>query len=119
MPKPSLKDFSLLPEELNKVTKLLAKERGIKGYKRMSENNLLSVLRESQSKNKTKIEKIKEEVKELQNKFSKSEMKGIQKSLNKIQNKKSFSASKKIKKHLLILEENLSRLKKCYDYDHA
>ena len=35
MSSPSLKDLSLSPEELNKVTKLLAKERGIRGYESM------------------------------------------------------------------------------------
>ena len=33
---PTLKDLSLSPKELNKVTKQLAKERGIKDYESMS-----------------------------------------------------------------------------------
>ena len=42
MPSPSLKDLSLSPEELNKVTKLPAKERRIKSYENMSKDKLLS-----------------------------------------------------------------------------
>ena len=45
MPNPSLKDLSLSPEELNKVTKPLPKERGIKGYESISKDRLLSALK--------------------------------------------------------------------------
>ena len=58
MTTPSLKNLNLSPEELNKITKLLAKERGIKGYESMPEDKLLSVLKASESENKTRIEKI-------------------------------------------------------------
>ena len=73
----SLRDLNLSPEELNKVTKLLAKERGIKGYESISENKLLSALKASESK--TKIEKIREDVKELQHKYSNSKINTIKK----------------------------------------
>ena len=46
MPSPSLK-------ELNKVTKLLARERGIKGYKNMSKDKVLGALIASENENKT------------------------------------------------------------------
>ena len=117
MPNPSLKELSLSPEELNKVSKLLAKEKGMEDYECMFENNLLSALKASESKTKTRTENIREVVKELQHKFSKSKINVIKRNLYRIENKKSLSAPKKTEKYLLILEENLSKLKKYYDYD--
>ena len=117
---PSLKDLNLSSKELKQITKLLAKEGGIKGYESMPENKLLSALKESEkSFDKTKIEKIREELKKLEHKFSKSEIKEIRKSLYEIKNKKDLSASRKkeIKENLLELENKLSALKKYYDKD--
>ena len=106
---PSLKDLNLSSKELKEITKLLAKERGIKGYESMLEKKLLSALKES-AKNfdKTKIEKIREELKKLEHKYFKSEIKKIRKSIYEIENKKDLSASRKkeIKKNLLELEKN-------------
>ena len=115
MPNPSLKD-------LNKITKLLAKERGIRCYESMSRNKLLSALKTSESEksfDKTRIKKIKESLKKLEHKFSKSEIKEIRKNLYEIENKKDLSASgeKEIKENLLELEEKLSKLKTYYDID--
>ena len=118
MPNPSLKDLSLSPKELNKVTKLLAKERGIKDYENMSKDKLLSALKASENNfDKTRTENIREEIKKLQHEFSISEIKEIKKNLHQIENKESLLASKKTKKYLLNLEEKLSRLRKYYDYD--
>ena len=82
MPNPSLKDLNLSPEELNKVIKLLATERGIKGYESMSKDKLLSVLKASENEknfDKTRKKTIRQEVKELQHDFSKSKIKEIKK----------------------------------------
>ena len=120
MPNPSLKDLRLSPEELTKVTKLLAKERGIKDYESRSKDKLLSTHKASENNfDKTRTEKITKKFKKLLHAFSKSEIKEIKKNLCKTENKKSFSASKKAKKYLLKLEEKLSRLKTFYDYDDA
>ena len=83
----------------------------------MPEDKLLSTLKASESEknfDKTRIEKIGEELKKLAHKFSKSEIKQIGKSLYEIENKKDLSASRKkeIKENLLELENKLSRLKK-------
>ena len=44
-----LKDLELSLEELKKNAALVAKKRNIKGYKSMSEDRLLSALKESKS----------------------------------------------------------------------
>ena len=52
---PSLKDLYLSSEELKKIAKLLARKRGIKGYKSMPEDKLLSALissKPAETKNK-------------------------------------------------------------------
>ena len=83
---PSLKDLNQLFEELKEIAKLLAKKRGIKGYKSMSHDRLLSALKASEllkesDQNfydteaktnifKRRIEKIREKIKESRHKFS-------------------------------------------------
>ena len=44
MQSPSLRDLNLSSEELKKIAKLLARNRGIKGYENMPEDRLLSAL---------------------------------------------------------------------------
>ena len=44
MQSPSLRDLNLLPEELKEIAKLLAQKRGIKSYKSMPKDRLLSIL---------------------------------------------------------------------------
>ena len=93
----SLKDLNLSSEELKKIAKLLTEERGIKGYESMSKNDLLSALKASESEknfDKTRTEKIREELKKLEHKLSKSEIKEIRKNLYKIENEKNLFASK-------------------------
>ena len=110
--------LNLSPKEL----KVIANIKGIKSYKIMPKNKLLSALKASESEknfDKTRIEKISEGLKKLQHKFSKSEINEIRKSLYEIENEKSLSASreKEIKKNLLELEKKLFRLKNHYDND--
>ena len=112
-----------------KELKTIVKIRGVKGYKSMSENEILSALSSSKPEkegkkpkkdfSKARIEKIRKELNESRYKFSKSKIKEIRRNLHEIENEKSLFESKikQIEENLLELEENLSRTKKYYDYD--
>ena len=54
---PSLKDPNLSLEESKEIAKLLAEKRGIRGYKSMSEDRLLSALMSSKPIKKMKSQK--------------------------------------------------------------
>ena len=97
---PSLKDLDLSSKELKEIAKLLARKRGIKGYRSMPEEKLLSVLISSKPAKKSekpkinfskaRIEKIKKEFNESRQKFSKSKINEIRKNLYEIKTKKNF-----------------------------
>ena len=113
----------MLNLSLNEL-KLIAKSRGIKGYKSMSKERLLSVLNESESaKSKKKfdderLKKIRKDFNELRDKFVKPKIKEIRRNLYEIENKKNLSTSKTKE-----IEENPNeleiffKLKKYYDYE--
>ena len=98
---PSLKDLDRSSEELKEIAKLLAGKRGIKGYKGMSEDELLSALISSKpvkkcekpkmNFSKTRIEKIRKEYYESRYKFSKSKINEIRINLYEIKNKNLFA----------------------------
>ena len=112
-----------------KELKAIAKIRGIKGYKSMFEDELLSALNSSKpvkkgKKQKTnlfkaRIEKIRKEFNESIYKFSKSKINEVRRNLYEIENEKILFESKikKIERNHTELEENLSKTKKYYDYD--
>ena len=118
--------LNLSPKEL----KAIAKIRGIKGYKSMSEDRLLIAFKASGSlkeieKNfddkktkinfsKPRIEKIREEFNELRHTFFKSTIHEIRRNLYEIENEKNLFAPKikEIERNLLELEENLFKPKK-------
>ena len=113
----SLQDLNLSSEELKEVAKLLARKRGIKDYESMYKDKLLSDLKESEKNfDKTRTEKIREEIKKLQHKLFKSEIKEIKKTIFRRQKTKRVFLHQK---YLHKLEGKLSRLKKYYDYDDA
>ena len=107
--------LNLSPKEL----KVIAKMRGIKGYKSMSEDRLLSAVKTSESlteseKNfddtkpkinisKARIEKIRKEFNESRHKFSKSKINEIRRNLSQIENEKNLFATKikEIRRNLL------------------
>ena len=117
--------------------KLIAKVRGIKVYKSMSEDELLSALEESESLkksennfddtkpkihfSKSRIEEIRKKFNELRHKFSKSKINKIRGNLNERENKQNRSSLKikKIEKNLHKLKKNpnVSKKKKYYDRD--
>ena len=83
----------------------------------MSNDELSRALKGSENKNKTRIDEIREEIKELDHKLSRKELKEIKKNIYEIENKKGHLKSKKTKKYLDKLEERIYKLNKYYDYD--
>ena len=93
-----LKDLNLSLEESRYIIEFLAQKRGGNNYKHKSNDELLQALKEYKSKNnhqqkiksknKERIEVIREELEELSYKFSKNELKEIKKNLYQIENKK-------------------------------
>ena len=74
----NLTDLKLSQEDSRDIIELLARKRIIKNYKRKSNDNLLQAIKENkinkqQPKNKERIDSIKEDLKDLSYKLSKSE----------------------------------------------
>ena len=90
-----LQDLDLSLEEERDIIKFIARKRNIKNYKRKSTNELLQTIKENkgnqkQSKNKERIDIIKEKLKELSYKLSRSELKEVKKNLYNIVKRKQF-----------------------------
>ena len=86
----------MLNLSLNEL-KLIAKSRYVKGYKSMSEDKLMKILSEPESKTnspKLRIKEIREEFNELQDRFSKLKIKEIRRNIYENE-KKSFSTKSK------------------------
>ena len=91
----NLADLNLSSEESRDIIEFLARKRNIKNCKRKSSNELLHAIKENknnqqQSKNKKRIDIIREELKESDYKLSKSELKEIKKNLYNIEKRKQF-----------------------------
>ena len=77
----NLADLNLSLEESRDIIEFLARKRNIKNYKRKSSNELLHAIKENnqqqkvKSKNKKRINIIREELKEITYKLPKSELK--------------------------------------------
>ena len=112
-----LKNLFLSPEESRNFAEFLAQKRGITDYGNMSNDELSRTLKASENKNKTRIDEIREEIKELGHKLSRKELKEIKKNLYETEHKKDRLKSKKTKKYLDKLEERIYKLNKYYDYD--
>ena len=87
-------NINMLNVSLDKL-KTVAKIRGIKGYKSMSEERLLSPLNKSELMKESeknfdaaRIETIKNDFSKLRDKLSKPKIKDIRKDLYRIENKK-------------------------------
>ena len=96
----SLKNIILSSEESKDIAALLAQKSGIEDYEKMSNGELYDDLRASENENYIRIEKMREEIKKLQHKFSRQELKEIKKNLYEIENKKRRSTSKATRKYL-------------------
>ena len=82
-----LGDLYLSKEESKDIIELLAKNRNIKNYKIQSSNRLYNIFRK-QSKNKKRIDDIREELKNPKYNISKSESKDIKRNLYNIEKRK-------------------------------
>ena len=82
-----LKDLYLSKDKLKDVMQLVAKKRNIKNYKSKSSDRLYEIFKK-QSKNKERIDNIREDLKDLSYKLSKSELKEIKTNLYNIEKRK-------------------------------
>ena len=108
-------DLYLSKKESRDIFELLAKMRNINDYKSKS-NDRLNEIFKKQSKNKERIDNMREDLKDLCYKLSKSELKEIKTSLYNTEKRKKIS-SKKSNKYLDNLDKNLFKLEKYHDYD--
>ena len=85
-----LGDLYLSKKESTNIIEFLAKMRNIKNYKSKSSDRLYEIFKK-QSKNKEKIDNIRENLKKLSYKLSKSEFKEIKTNLYNIEKRKKIS----------------------------
>ena len=82
-----LGDLYLSREESKDIIEFLAKKRNIKNYKSKSSNRLYRIFKK-QSKNKKRIDDIRDELMDATYNISKSELKEIKKTLYNVEKKK-------------------------------
>ena len=90
-----LADLNLSQEDSGDIIEFLVKKRNIKNYKRKLSNELLQAIKENknnqkQSKNKKRIDIMREKLKDLSYKLSRSELKEIKKNLYNIEKRNQF-----------------------------
>ena len=110
-----LGDLYLSKEESKDIIELLAKKRNIKNYKSKSSDRLYNIFKK-QSKNKKRIDDIREELKNPKYNISKSESKDIKTNLYNIEKQRKISL-KKLVNILDELDKRILRLDKYHDYD--
>ena len=110
-----LGDLYLSKEESKEIIEFLAKKRNIKNYKRKSSDRLYKIFKK-QSKNKKKINDIRDELKDPTYNISRSKSKEIKKNLYNIE-KSNKIGSKKTNKYLDELHKKILKLDKYHDYD--
>ena len=86
-----LGDSYLSKEELKDVIQLIAKKRNIKNYKSKSNDKLYKIFKK-QSKNKERINDMREDLKDLSYKLSQSESKEIKQNLYNIEKRIKLSS---------------------------
>ena len=110
-----LEDLYLFKDELKDVMQSVAKKRNIKNYKNKSSNRLYKTFKK-QSKNKKRIDDIKDELKNPTYNISKSESKDIKRTFYDIE-KRNIVGSKKTKRYLDELDKKILKLDKYHDYN--
>ena len=106
-----------------KITKNLTAQKSLKLQKHKNTQNvtyekpLKTTKQQILSKTKKRIEIIREKLKELHHKLSKSELKEIKKHLYNIENKKELLESETTKKYLDELDKKILKLDEYYDND--
>ena len=119
-----LQDLDLSLEEERDIIEFIARKRNIKNYKRKSTNKLLQTIKENkgnqkQSKNKKRIDDIRDGLKDLSYKLSKSELKEIKKNLYNIEKRTQLN-SKRNNKYRDELDKKILKLDGYHqDYDDS
>ena len=90
-----LGDLYLSKKESTNIIDFLAKMRNIKNYKSKSNDRLYEIFKK-QSKSKERIDNIREDLKDLSSKLSKSELKEIKMNLYNIEKRKKLAQKKLI-----------------------
>ena len=108
-----LGDLYLSKSELDDIVQLVAKKRHIKDYQNKSNDSLYKIFKK-QSENKKRIDNIREDLKDLSYKLSKSEYKDIKTKLYNIEKK--FS-SNRTSKFFNELDKKILKLDEYRDYD--
>ena len=111
-----LEDLYLSKEKSRDIIELLAKKRNIINYKTKSSNRLYNIFKK-QSKNKKRIDNIREELKTSKYIISKSELKKYKKNLYNIEKQRKISL-KKTSKYLDELDKRILSLDKYNDDDY-
>ena len=88
-----LGDLYLSKKESTNIIEFLAKMRNINDYKSKSSDRLYEIFK-NQSKNKERIDNIREDLKDLSFKLYKSELKEIKTNLSNIEKIKKISSKK-------------------------
>ena len=101
-------DLYLSKSELDDIVQLVAKKRHIKDYQSKSNDSLYRIFKK-QSENKKRIDNIREDLKDLSYKLSKSEYKDIKTKLYNIEKTKKIS-SNKTTKYLDELDKKILKL---------
>ena len=110
-----LGDLYLSGKESKDIIKLLTKKRNIKNYKSKSSDRLYNIFKK-QSKNKKRIDDIREELINPKYNILKSESKDIKRNLYNTEKQRKIS-SKRTSKYLDELDKRILRLDKYHDYD--
>ena len=110
-----LGDLYLSKRESRNIIEFLAKMRNINDYKSKSNDRSHEIFKK-QSKKKERIDNIREDLKDLSYKLSKSELKEIKTNLYNIEKRKKV-CTKKSNRYLYELDKKILKLEKYHDYD--